>query len=73
MRTFVNKRSELTAQKKANETLGMDVYRTRLECDCPSPRNWRYGILVVEHTRHEVIQKVIRCKTCTAIQGGAAW
>lgn len=63
MRTFVNKRSELTAKKEEFEAQGLNVFRTRLDCDCPAPKNRRYGILVINKTG-QLEGSVIRCKAC---------
>lgn len=68
--TFVNKRSELTKAKELAEFCGMDVHRTRLQCNCKPTSlsgktglNRRDGILVVDGDNC-IIEKVIRCKTC---------
>ncbi len=72
MKTFVNKRSELTTAKEALEAQGNNVFRTRMDCDCPTPKNRRYGVLAISKAG-QLVASVIRCKTCTAIQGGASW
>lgn len=64
MRTFVNKRSELTAAKEAFEAKGLETYRTRLDCNCPAPKNRRYGVLAISKTG-QLQATVIRCKACT--------
>ena len=63
--TFVNRRSELTAAKEANELKGFDVYRTRLKCNCQHEFNHRYGVIVIDLTGH-VLEHVIRCKACAS-------
>ena len=67
---FVNKRSELTKEKELAEFCGLDVYRSRMECNCkptsPSGKtglNRRDGILIVDGNG-QIIEKVIRCKAC---------
>ena len=68
--TFVNKRSELTAEKDRYEAQGFDVYRTRMDCNCQPPKNRRYGIVVIDLTGH-YLAKAVRCKACA--KGGATW
>lgn len=63
--TFVNKRSELTREKELAEFCAMEVYRTRLHCNCKPEFNRRYGILIVDNNGL-IMEKVIRCKTCTS-------
>lgn len=63
--SFVNKRSELTHEKELAEFCSMEVYRTRLHCNCKPEFNRRYGILIVDDNNC-IIEKVIRCKSCTS-------
>lgn len=69
MITFVNKRSELTAKKEAFEAKGLETYRTRIDCNCPSPKNRRNGVLVISKTG-QLQATVIRCKGCVIQKGG---
>jgi hypothetical protein len=62
--SFVNKRSELTAHKDALEAQGLEVFRTRMLCNCKSCQNRRYGLLVVS-ARTYVIARIIRCRGCS--------
>jgi hypothetical protein len=66
---FVNRKSELTTAKEAQEALGNDVYRTRLKCNCQKEFNRRNGIIVIDLTGH-ILEHVIRCKACA--KGGQA-
>jgi hypothetical protein len=65
--TFVNLKSELTREKESHETNGLEVYRTRLKCNCQKEFNRRDGILVVDGNNC-IIEKVIRCKACVKNQ-----
>lgn len=72
--TFVNLKSELTTQKEALEAQGLEVFRTRMNCNCKYPFNFRYGLLVVANQTNEVA-RVIKCKSCASAseKGGAKW
>lgn len=62
---FVNKKSELTTKLNEYASTTCEVLRSRMACQCqlPSPRNKRYGIVAI--VNNTVIAKVIRCKACT--------
>ena len=59
---YVNKKSELTAIMNECQLWGYEVYRTRLNCNCPTG-NRRNGILVVD-LFDRIVKKVIRCRGC---------
>ena len=61
---YVNKRSELSLIKEAFEQAGANCYRTRIKCECdqPSSRNSRDGIIVAQFDG--VILEVVRCRGC---------
>lgn len=61
--SYVNRKSELTAAKEAEEALGNDVYRSRLKCKCQKEFNHRHGLIVIDLTGH-ILEYVIRCKAC---------
>lgn len=61
--TYVNLRSELTAEMIKQYKDNNNVYRTRLACGCMAPKNTRYGIIVIDANHVEVAQ-IIKCKGC---------
>lgn len=63
MKKFVNRKSELTKAKEAFEAEGLEVFRTRLHCNCKPEQNRRNGILAV-NSSNMVVSMVIRCKGC---------
>lgn len=64
MKKFVNRKSELTEAKEAFQAEGLEVFRTRLHCNCKPEQNRRYGILAVDSS-DMIVCRVIRCKGCT--------
>ena len=62
--SFVNKRSELTEHKDALEAQGLEVFRTRMLCNCMDGQNRRYGILVISASTY-VVARIIRCRGCS--------
>lgn len=74
---FVSKRSEVTAEidrlssncppvfRGTSEAEGVvEFYRTRVNCNCRYPHNFRYGALVV--CNNVVTHKIVRCKACAS-------
>lgn len=68
MITYVNRKSDLTAYMEKHEAIGYKAYRTRLTCQCKTPFNFRYGVLIINGNM--VIGTAVRCKAC-AKKGGA--
>ena len=66
---FVNRKSEITAAIDGHTAAGLKAYRTRIQCNCRTPFNFRYGALIVND--NEVVAKIIRCKACA--KGGGTW
>ena len=66
MKKFVNRKSELTEAKEAFEAEGLEVFRTRIHCNCKPEQNRRYGILAV-NSSSMLVYRVIRCKGCAKI------
>ena len=62
---FVSKRSEVTAEINRlmiNATPVAEVFRTRVNCNCTYPFNFRYGALIISNNM--VTHKIVRCKQC---------
>lgn len=63
---FVNQKSEISNVMRVLEKRGAKCYRTRMNCNCAYPFNFRHGALVVEKHKETLLvtHKIIRCKAC---------
>lgn len=49
-------------EKGEKPELQIEVYRTRVNCNCTYPFNFRYGALIISNNM--VTHKIVRCKQC---------